>query len=159
MTGVQEMILAPEPGPHGKLHLFGGWPTEWDVDFRLHAPGQTVVEGVLRGGKLASLRVTPAARAKDVVNWLGRQPAYDPLPAPLSLGRPATASSQFDQPGYEPARAVDGDPTTRWASAMDARDGWLAVDLGAEKLVGRVWMAEIEWQETREFVIEVKQGD
>ncbi|MBI5835529.1 MAG: discoidin domain-containing protein, partial [Armatimonadetes bacterium] len=47
----------------------------------------------------------------------------------------------------------------RWASAMDARDGWLAVDLGAEKLVGRVWMAEIEWQETREFVIEVKQGD
>ena len=62
MTGLQEMILSPEPGPHGKLHLFAGWPTEWDVDFKLHAPGLTVVEGVLAGGKLMSLKVTPESR-------------------------------------------------------------------------------------------------
>ena len=73
MTGLQEMLLSPEPGPQGKLNLFPGWPQEWDVDFKLHAPGQTVVEGVLQGGKLVSLKVTPNARAKDVVNWLGNR--------------------------------------------------------------------------------------
>ncbi len=159
MTGVQEMLLAPEPGPNGKLHLFAGWPPEWDVDFKLHAPGPTIVEGVLRGGKLESLKVTPNSRANDVVNWLGRTPAYQYPPPPLSQGKPVTVSSQFKEPGYDAARAVDGDLKTRWASDFAARSGWLAVDLGEEKEIGRVWISEIEWPETREFAIEVKQGD
>ena len=74
MVGVQEMLLAPEPGPHGKLYLFPGWPKEWDVDFKLHAPGQTTVEAVLRGGKLISLKVSPESRAKDIVNCLAKTP-------------------------------------------------------------------------------------
>ena len=159
MTGVQEMLLAPEPGPDGKLHLFPAWPAEWDVDFKLHAPGPTIVEAVLRGGKLESLKVTPESRAKDVVNWLGKQPAYQPPPPPLSQGKQVTVSSQFDQPGYDAARAVDGDLKTRWASDFAARSGWLAVDLGEEHEIGRVWISEIEWPETREFAIEIKQGD
>ncbi len=159
MTGVQEMLLAPEPRPDGKLHLFPAWPAEWDVDFKLHAPGQTTVEAVLRGGKLELLKVTPESRAKDVVNWLGKQPAYQPPPLPLSQGKQVTVSSQFDQPGYDAARAVDGDLKTRWASDFAARSGWLAVDLGEEHEIGRVWISEIEWPETREFAIEIKQGD
>jgi hypothetical protein len=79
-VGIQEMLLAPEPGPTGKLHLFAGWPAEWDVDFKLHAPGQTLVAGVLRQGKLESLKVTPKSRAKDVVNWLDKPPAHQRLP-------------------------------------------------------------------------------
>ena len=132
-VGIQEMLLAPAPGPHGKLHLFPAWPKEWDVDFKLHAPGPTLVEGVLRGGKLQSLRVTPSERAKDLVNWLGNSPAYTPLPPPpvaLSQGKKITASSQFDEPGYNVERANDGDPKTRWASAYGARSGWLEIDLG-----------------------------
>ncbi len=74
MVGIQEMLLAPEPGAHGKLNLFPAWPAEWDVDFKLHAPGQTIVEGALRGGKLKSLKVTPKSRAKDIVNWLNQAP-------------------------------------------------------------------------------------
>jgi hypothetical protein len=159
MTGIQEMILAPEPGPTGKLHLFAGWPLEWDVDFKLHAPGPTVVEGVLRGGKLESLKVTPSSRANDVVNWLGRIPAYQHPSPPLSQGKLVTVSSQFQEPGYDAARAVDGDLKTRWASDFAARSAWLAVDLGEEKEIGRVWISEVEWPETRDFAIEVKQGD
>jgi len=162
MTGIQEMLLAPEPGPTGKLNLFAGWPPEWDVDFKLHAPGQTVVECVYRAGKVEKLNVTPSGRAKDVVNWLGKIPAYQPPPTPpvpLSQGRPVTVSSQFDQPGYDAARAVDGDLKTRWASDFAARSGWVEVDLGEEKNIGRVWLSEIEWPETREFAIEIKQGD
>jgi hypothetical protein len=159
MTGVQEMLLAPEPGPNGKLHLFPAWPAEWDVDFKLRVPGPATVEAVLRGGKLESLKVTPESRAKDVVNWLGRQPAYEPPPPPLSQGKQVTVSSQFNEPGYDAARAVDGDLTTRWASDFAARSGWLAVDLGQEQEIDRVWISEIEWPETREFTIEIKQGD
>jgi hypothetical protein len=157
-TGIQEMLLAPEPGPHGKLHLFAGWPKEWDVDFKLHAPGQTLVEGVLRGGELTSLKVTPSARAKDIVNWLGKQPAYRPT-VPLSQGKKIMSSSSFNEPGYNAERANDGDLTTRWASDYGARSGWLQIDLGEEKEIGRVWLAEVEWQETQEFAIEVKKGD
>ncbi len=82
LTGLQEMLLAPEPGPQGKLNLFPAWPAEWDVDFKLHAPGPTIVEGVLRGGKLVSLEVTPKARAMDIVNWLGKSPACEPISPP-----------------------------------------------------------------------------
>ena len=161
MTGIQEMLLAPEPGMNGKLHLFPAWPAEWDVDFKLHAPGPTVIEAALRGGKLERLKVTPESRAKDVVNWLGRWPAYTPPPpppVPLSQGKAVTVSSQFVEPGYDPARAVDGDPKTRWASDFAARSGWLAVDLGDEREVCRVRIREIEWPETQEFAIEVAQG-
>ncbi|MCX7007901.1 MAG: DUF5703 domain-containing protein [Kiritimatiellaeota bacterium] len=162
MTGIQEMLLAPEPGPHGKLHLFPAWPADWDVDFKLHAPGQTLVEGVLRGGKLESLKVTPSSRAADVVNWIRKIPPYEPLPpppVPLSQGKTVTVSSQFAEPGYDPARAVDGDLKTRWASDFAARSGWIAIDLGEEKEIGRVWLSEIEWRETREFAIEIQQGE
>jgi len=162
LVGVQEMILAPEPGPAGKLHLFPAWPREWDVDFKLHAPGQTLVEGVLKGGRLTALKVTPASRGKDIVNWLGKQPAYTPIPPPpvaLSQGKKITASSQFDQPGYDAQRANDGDVKTRWASDYGARSGWLEIDLGEARSVGRVWLSEVEWPETREFAVEVKQGD
>lgn len=158
MTGLQEMLLAPEPGPNGKLHLFPAWPAEWDVDFKLHAPGPTIVEAVLRGGKVVKLEVTPESRAKDVVNWLGRTPAYAPPPPPASQGRLVTVSSQFAEPGYDPARAVDGDLKTRWASDFAARSGWLAVDLGEEKEITGVWISEVEWPETQEFAIEVKQA-
>ena len=37
------------------LHLFPAWPAEWNVDFKLHAPGKTVVECVYRGGKVEKL--------------------------------------------------------------------------------------------------------
>jgi hypothetical protein len=159
MTGIQEMLLAPEPGPDGKLHLFPAWPREWDVEFKLHAPGQTIVEAALRKGELVSLEVTPDSRAKDIVNWLGRSPAYEPPPRPLSQGKPATASSTFAEPGYDPARAFDGDLSTRWASDFAARDGWLSVDLGEEKEIASVWLSEIEWPETLEFTIEIQRGD
>lgn len=60
------MILAPEPGVTGKLHLFAGRPTEWDVDFKLHAPGKTIIESVLEAGKLEKLKVAPESRSKDI---------------------------------------------------------------------------------------------
>jgi len=162
MTGIQEMLLAPEPGSSGKLHLFPAWPAEWDVDFKLHAPGKTLVEASLKGGRIVSLKVTPGSREKDIVNWLGKHPdwkAPSPPSLPLSQGKAITASSQFHNPGYDPAMANDGDAATRWSSSMEARSGWLAIDLGEERSIGSVRLSEVEWQETREFAIEIREGD
>ena len=64
MIGLQEMLMQT----YGReIRLLPAWPKDWDVDFRLHAPYQTVVEGKVRGGKIASLTVTPESRADDVV--------------------------------------------------------------------------------------------
>lgn len=66
MIGLQEMLMQT---PGDKIILFPAWPESWDVHFRLHAPGNTVVEGVFKDGRLESLDVQPASRKKDVINW------------------------------------------------------------------------------------------
>ena len=30
-----------------KIYLFPAWPGDWDVDFKLHAPGNTIIQGKL----------------------------------------------------------------------------------------------------------------
>ena len=67
MIGLQEMLLQ---AVDDKLYLFPAWPKAWDVDFKLHAPQQTTVEGRLRDGKIIDLQVFPKEREKDVVNLL-----------------------------------------------------------------------------------------
>ncbi|MEW2167111.1 discoidin domain-containing protein [Streptomyces sp. NPDC007084] len=57
------------------------------------------------------------------------------------LARNGTATASSYDPGKEPALAVDGDATTRWAVSRADRpraDSWLAVDLGAPHPVDRV---------------------
>ena len=48
--------------------LFPAWPKEWNVDFRLHAPKNTVIQGRYRNGKLEQFQVTPPERAKNVIH-------------------------------------------------------------------------------------------
>jgi hypothetical protein len=153
MTALQEMLMQTD----GRRILLGpAWPREWTCDFKLRAPYATTVEGRVDGGKVVVDRVTPETRRADIEIFPLRTGV---MPRALSQGGTASASSNYNVAGYEPARAVDGDLSTRWASSMEARAGWLAVDLGAETEVGRVWLSEIEWPETREFVVEVKRGD
>ena len=64
MIGVQEMLLQTVGD---KIYVLPAWPKSWDVDFKLRAPKNTIVEGIWRGGKLEKLKVTPETRAKDVV--------------------------------------------------------------------------------------------
>jgi hypothetical protein len=49
-----------------KIFLLPAWPKDWDVEFKLHAPHQTVVEGAYRDGKLNLVKVTPESRRGDV---------------------------------------------------------------------------------------------
>jgi alpha-L-fucosidase 2 len=64
MKTLQVMLLQAEDRV---LRLLPAWPAGWDADFKLHAPYRTVVEGSVRGGRLAALKVTPGSRASDVL--------------------------------------------------------------------------------------------
>jgi hypothetical protein len=67
MIGMQEMLMQTDGR---KIMLFPAWPREWDTHFKLHAPYQTTVEGILRNGKLETLKVSPESRKKDIINLL-----------------------------------------------------------------------------------------
>ena len=63
-TALQLMLLSPADDglAVGGALLFPSWPCEWDVDFRLAAPRNTIVSGKLVRGKLRSLHVEPPER-------------------------------------------------------------------------------------------------
>jgi hypothetical protein len=55
MIGLQEMLMQTVDDD---IYLFPAWPREWDVDFRLHAPRNTIVQGQLKHGVLTALSVS-----------------------------------------------------------------------------------------------------
>jgi hypothetical protein len=64
MLGLQAMVMQP---CGEKIYLLPAWPKGWDVEFKLHAPRSTTIEGVYHGGRWEQLKVTPEARAADVI--------------------------------------------------------------------------------------------
>jgi alpha-L-fucosidase len=122
--------------------------------------------GAVKHGNIFSIDVGPdyAGKIREIdvktlrqVGEMIRNPSLVPS-QPLSEGKAASASSTWPDPGYEPAKAVDGDDSTRWGAARDARSGWLEVDLGKETPVGRVVIKEIGYPRTQEFTVEWKDG-
>lgn len=67
MIGLQEMLLQTN---EEQILLFPAWPKEWNVHFKLHAPGETTVEATLKNGKVTDLKVLPKSREKDIVIML-----------------------------------------------------------------------------------------
>ena len=63
MIGLQEMLMQCFDE---RILLFPAWPKDWDVKFKLHAPQNTIVEGILKDGELIELKVLPESRRKDV---------------------------------------------------------------------------------------------
>lgn len=64
MIGLQEMLMQTVDD---KIYVLPAWPTDWDVDFKLHAPDNTTVECVYRNGAIEKLTVFPSSRINDVV--------------------------------------------------------------------------------------------
>lgn len=67
MIGLQEMLVQYDGK---KIYLLPAWPKAWNVHFKLHAPYETTIEGVVKDGKLELLKVLPVERKFDVVNML-----------------------------------------------------------------------------------------
>lgn len=64
MMALQSMLLQTDGA---RILLFPAWPAAWDVEFKLHAPGNTTIEGVYQEGKITKLVVLPPEREQDVV--------------------------------------------------------------------------------------------
>ena len=50
-----------------EIVLLPAWPKDWDVDFKLHAPYNTIIEASVINGKIENLKVTPKSRMNDVI--------------------------------------------------------------------------------------------
>lgn len=66
LAGVQSLLMQTDGR---KIYLLPAWPADWNAEFKLHAPFQTVVEGKVRDGKVVELKVTPPERKTDVIIW------------------------------------------------------------------------------------------
>ena len=64
MIALQEMLMQEVDK---KIYLFPAWPKEWDIRFKLHASGNTIVEAEMQKGKVVKVKVTPQERQHDVV--------------------------------------------------------------------------------------------
>lgn len=64
MISLQRMLLQYDGE---KIWLLPAWPKEWDVDFKLHAPANTVIFGKVQAGKLMWFKVVPEDRSGDVI--------------------------------------------------------------------------------------------
>lgn len=88
----------------------------------------------------------PATTARHVrMTGITPHPTYGYSLFEFEVGPGTVTASSFD-PGYEPAKAADGDPATRWAVARAERgraDSWIAVDLGTATTVDRV---RLRWE-------------
>jgi hypothetical protein len=63
MIGLQEMILQTD----GKeIRVLPSWPKEWSVDFKLHAPYNTIVKGSYEKD-VRNVELNPSSREKDIV--------------------------------------------------------------------------------------------
>ena len=63
MTALQRMLLQTDCD---KIYLLPAFPKNWNAEFKLHAPKNTVIEGKVVDGKISNLKVTPKSREKDV---------------------------------------------------------------------------------------------
>jgi len=64
MTALQRMLVQYDGD---EIYLFPAWPKGWDVEFKLNAPYNTIIEGSIKNGNIESLIVNPESRMEDVI--------------------------------------------------------------------------------------------
>ena len=67
MSALQEMLIQTYGKNGTEIRLLPAWPSNWTVDFKVHAPMNTTVEGFVQGGKMVNMTVLPSSRMSDVV--------------------------------------------------------------------------------------------
>jgi hypothetical protein len=65
-SGLQWMLVQPADDGNSSSIVFGAWPCEWDVSFKLAAPGPATIEGELKGGKVVKMVIDPPSHAQFV---------------------------------------------------------------------------------------------
>ncbi|MBP3693506.1 MAG: hypothetical protein J6J31_03600 [Thermoguttaceae bacterium] len=63
MAALQGLIMQTDGE---QILLLPAFPSDWNAEFKLHAPKNTVVSGTIKAGKLVEWNVSPESRRKDV---------------------------------------------------------------------------------------------
>ncbi len=71
LKAVQSLLLQTDGR---KIYLLPAWPADWDADFRLRAPYNTIVSGRVENGRLTDLDVQPEDRRADIIVGGGGEP-------------------------------------------------------------------------------------
>ena len=64
-TTLQAMILQTDQFSD-RIFITPAWPKNWNASFKLYAPKNTVIEGMVKEGEVVDLKVTPKSRRKDI---------------------------------------------------------------------------------------------
>jgi alpha-L-fucosidase 2 len=71
MIALQQMLVQTVGN---RILLFPAWPPDWDVQFKLHLPGNTSMTGELRDGEVTHFTIQPSSRRQDVETHIGTLP-------------------------------------------------------------------------------------
>ena len=63
MIALQRMVMVYDDN---EIYLLPAWPKEWNLEFKLHVPNRTVINGVVKFGRLMRWSVEPPERKKNV---------------------------------------------------------------------------------------------
>jgi hypothetical protein len=107
-ANVLESMLLQSDGK--KIYLLPAWPENWDVEFKLRASGNTTVACVYREGKVRSLRVSPASRRADIVDFSTFEQRIRTLVSVALADR----NYLFDLPPMLDGQSIPGKTTARW---------------------------------------------
>lgn len=66
MKAFQSMLMQVDPYSK-KIYLLPAWPKDWNAEFKLHAPQNTIIEGHIVNGEIKGLQVTPSSRKDDII--------------------------------------------------------------------------------------------
>jgi alpha-L-fucosidase len=106
--------------------------------------------------KTGRIPETTAARLREMKAALDDPSRLRPS---LTAGAKTTASNIFKNDAeFAPAKAVDDDSNTRWATDDAIRECWLEVDLGAEREFDGAFLSE-GWDRVRSYALEVQEPD
>lgn len=64
MIALQRMLVQYDGD---QIQLLPAWPKDWDVEFKLYAPKNTVINCKVKNGKITHLQITPKMRVHDVI--------------------------------------------------------------------------------------------
>lgn len=63
--GLHEQLIQTFVG--NDIRLLAAWPNHWNARFKVHAPFNTTIGGVVENGVLDKLSIVPKSRSRDVV--------------------------------------------------------------------------------------------